>query len=250
VNRALFLGGLSASPGLAPREFALVPLARPPGKTFASWQRAAAAAGVELGASWLLAARTFPAVAGEVSAAFSGVVTGLDAAAVPREIRRLDAAALRSRVLTDFAAVGRRCGRLRRAGRRLVFTNGVFDLFHVGHLRLLRAARRLGDVLVVGINSDESARRVKGRGHPVMPQFARAELVAGAREVDLVVIFPQDDPRELLETVRPHVLVKGAEYTPRQVVGRDLVERWGGRIQLVPHVPGWSSSALLRSRRV
>ena len=251
MTRALLLAGVSAPPpGLAPREFTVLALPRPPGQRFEDWQRMAARRGVDLSASWLLAARGFPAVAEEVSAGFRGCIFGLDAAGLPRESRRLDAAALRSAVMTDFAAVGRRCARLRRAGRRLVFTNGVFDLFHVGHLRLLQAARQLGDFLVVGVNSDESARGLKGRRRPAVSQFARAELLAGVRGVDLCVIFPQADPRELLQAVRPQVLVKGSEYSLREVVGRELVERWGGRVQRIPHVPGWSSTALLRTRRV
>jgi len=250
VSRALLLAGLPLPPGLALREFALVPLDRPPAGSFAAWRRAAAAHDAELSASWLLSARDFPDPAEEVKAGLRGCITGLDARSLARTARRLDMDASRSRVVTDFDTVGRRCARLRRAGRRLVFTNGVFDLFHLGHLRLLRAARRFGDVLVVGINSDDSARRLKGRARPVMAQFARAELVAGVREVTLCVVFPQEDPRKLLEVVRPHVLVKGSEYAPQEVVGRDLVERWGGRVELVAHVPGWSSSTLLRTFRV
>jgi rfaE bifunctional protein nucleotidyltransferase chain/domain len=155
------------------------------------------------------------------------------------------AATLASRVATDFttaAAFGRR---VRAKGRRVVFTNGVFDLFHLGHLRLLEAARALGDALVVGLNTDESAARLKGRARPVTPQFARAAIVAACRPVDLVVIFDEDTPLELLRAVRPDVLVKGGEYRPSQVVGRGLVEGWGGRAVTVPHVEGVSTSGLV-----
>jgi D-beta-D-heptose 7-phosphate kinase/D-beta-D-heptose 1-phosphate adenosyltransferase len=150
-------------------------------------------------------------------------------------------------VVTDFDFVEKRCARLRQAGRKIVFTNGVFDLFHVGHLRLLQSARALGGALVVGINSDDSARSLKGRTRPAVPQFARAEIVAGVRGVDFCAIFGHSDPRELLQAVRPDILVKGSEYSLRGVVGRALVEGWGGRVERVAHVQGWSSTDLIRS---
>jgi D-beta-D-heptose 7-phosphate kinase/D-beta-D-heptose 1-phosphate adenosyltransferase len=161
-------------------------------------------------------------------------------------IRRVQAAAARSRVITDFELVAGRSAALRSAGKRIVFTNGVFDLFHIGHLRMLQAARSQGDALVVGINSDDSARSLKGRTRPVVPQFARAELVAAVRGVDFCVIFEQDDPRALLRVVRPDVLAKGSEYSLSGVVGRRMVEGWGGRVVLVPHVEGWSSTQVIR----
>jgi rfaE bifunctional protein nucleotidyltransferase chain/domain len=155
------------------------------------------------------------------------------------------AATLASRVATDFAAVAAFARRLRARGRRVVFTNGVFDLFHLGHLRLLEAARALGDALVVGVNGDDSAARLKGRARPVTPQFARAAIVAACRPVDLVAIFDEDTPVELLRAVRPDVLVKGGEYRLSQVVGRSLVEGWGGTVATVPHVEGVSTSGLV-----
>jgi rfaE bifunctional protein nucleotidyltransferase chain/domain len=127
-----------------------------------------------------------------------------------------------------------------------VFTNGVFDLFHLGHLRLLQAARELGDALVVGVNSDDSARRLKGRQRPIVPQFARAEIVAGVRGVDLAVIFEEDDPCALFRALRPDILAKGSEYTLSQVVGRRIVEGYGGTVVLVPHVEGYSSTGVAR----
>jgi len=250
VRRAVLLAGwTSAPPGLELREFALLPLPRPPGRSFASWQRMAGRLDVELSASWLLLARGTAEVPQTVRAGFCGYLADLEPVEARRAVLRLDRAALRSRVVTDFAEVRRRCDRLRRSGRRLVFTNGVFDLFHVGHLRLLQAARALGDALIVGLNSDDSARRLKGRTRPSVPQFARAETVAAVRGVDLCVIFMQTDPGELLRAVRPDVLVKGSEYSISEVVGRELVESWGGRVVRVPHVPGWSSTTLMRKAR-
>lgn len=251
MRRAVLLAGWPSTPsGLLLREFALLPVSRlPEGSSFEGWQRMASRLDVELSASWLLVARGARTVSNEVKAGFRGCLEEVDKTNLRRVIRRLDAAASRSRVVTDFQTASRRCERIRRTGRRLVFTNGVFDLFHVGHLRLLHAARALGDALVVGINSDDSARRLKGRTRPAVPQFARAETVAGIRGVDLCVIFPQGDPRELLRAVRPDVLVKGSEYALREVVGRQLVESWGGRVERLPHVSGWSSTTLLRTAR-
>lgn len=250
MTRALLLLGLDAPPGLSLREFSVVPLSRSPGESFQGWRRMARKRDVEFSASWLVTGPGAPRVTAEVRDGFRGCIADLQPGMLAAVARRLDAAALRSRVVTDFSAVERRCERLRRSGRRIVFTNGVFDLFHVGHLRLLQAARALGDVLVVGINSDDSARRLKGRARPAVPQFARAETVAAIREVSFCVIFPQPDPRELLKVVRPQILVKGSEYSLREVVGRELVEGWGGRVQRISHVSGWSSTALLRTRRV
>jgi rfaE bifunctional protein nucleotidyltransferase chain/domain len=250
MNRAVFLVGCSVPPsGLAPKEFAVLPVLRHPGRSFEHWQRMAAGLDVELSASWLVVIRGTGTVPDEVKAGFRGCLEEVEPARVRAAAQRLDREASRSRVVLDFQTASRRCERIRRSGRRLVFTNGVFDLFHVGHLRLLQAARALGDALVVGINSDDSARRLKGRSRPVVPQFARAETVAGIREVDLCVIFAEPDPRELLRAVRPDILVKGSEYSLREVVGRALVESWGGRVERIPHVAGWSSTALLRDAR-
>jgi len=188
-------------------------------------------------------------VPADVRVGFRGCLPGVAETGVGIALRRLDDAASRSRVLTDFGSIEQRCARLRKAGTRVVFTNGVFDLFHVGHLRLLQSARALGGALVVGVNSDDSARRLKGRARPVVSQFARAEIVAGVRGVSFCAVFGQDDPRDLLRAVRPDILVKGSEYSLSEVVGRRLVEGWGGSVQRVPHAPGWSSTALMEAAR-
>jgi rfaE bifunctional protein nucleotidyltransferase chain/domain len=159
------------------------------------------------------------------------------------------AATLAARVLADRGEVAAYVRRLRGKGRRVAFTNGVFDLFHLGHLRLLEAARGLADALIVGVNGDESAARLKGRSRPVVPQFARASVVAASRSVDLVAIFDEDTPVELLRAVRPDVLVKGGEYRRSQVLGRELIERWGGTVITIPHVEGASTTGLVRRIR-
>jgi rfaE bifunctional protein nucleotidyltransferase chain/domain len=139
-----------------------------------------------------------------------------------------------------------------RAGQsgRVVFTNGVFDLLHPGHVELLEAARREGDALVVGVNTDASARRLgKGAGRPVSPQEARARVLAGLAAVDCVVLFDEDTPLDLIRALAPDVLVKGADYTRERIVGADWVEARGGRVVRIPVVPGFSTTALVERLR-
>jgi rfaE bifunctional protein nucleotidyltransferase chain/domain len=138
----------------------------------------------------------------------------------------------------------------RASGQRIVFTNGVFDILHLGHLRQLQAARACGDALIVGLNSDTSVRRLgKGEDRPINPQAARGELLLALRCVDAVAVFDEATPLELLHLVRPDVLVKGADYAGREVVGRELVEGYGGRVELVPLVEGYSTSSLVQRIR-
>ncbi|MBV9125758.1 MAG: D-glycero-beta-D-manno-heptose 1-phosphate adenylyltransferase [Planctomycetes bacterium] len=137
----------------------------------------------------------------------------------------------------------------RQARRTVVFTNGCFDLLHIGHVSLLEEAARRGDVLVVAINSDQSVRRLKGPGRPVLPEENRAALVAALGSVDHVLIFEEDTPHTLLEQIRPHVLVKGGTYTREQVVGREVVEGYGGRVHLARVVEDVSTTRLLEALR-
>ena len=133
----------------------------------------------------------------------------------------------------------------RTEGKRIVLTNGCFDLLHAGHLALLSQAAKQGDVLVLAINSDASVRRLKGSERPLVPQAERAALLAALTFVDAVTIFEEDTPLAVLETVRPHVLVKGGDYQPSEVVGRELVEAAGGRVVIVPLTPERSTSSLV-----
>ncbi len=130
-------------------------------------------------------------------------------------------------------------------GRRVVFTNGCFDLLHLGHIRLLEQARALGDVLVVGLNSDRSVRELKGDGRPLVPARERAEVVAALEAVEAVVIFEEATPRELVAALRPDVLVKGGDWGPEEIVGREEVEAAGGRVERIPLLEGYSTSALI-----
>lgn len=141
--------------------------------------------------------------------------------------------------------------RERRAkGATIVFTNGCFDLLHVGHTRYLQAARQLGDLLVVGVNSDASVRSLgKGEGRPVVPASQRAEVLAGLACVDYVVLFDEPDPGTLIADIQPDVLVKGGDWEPDRIVGREVVERRGGRVLTIPLVPGLSTTDLIRKIR-
>lgn len=134
---------------------------------------------------------------------------------------------------------------LRRAGKRIVFTNGVFDLLHPGHLRYLKAARAEGDVLIVGVNSDRSVRANKGPARPVTPEAERAEIVAALGPVEAVVVFDDETPADIVRALQPDVLVKGADWPADQIVGRDTVEARGGRVVLVPVETGYSTTAIL-----
>lgn len=153
-----------------------------------------------------------------------------------------------TRVLTPEEIV-RLVGRWRADGKIVVFTNGVFDLLHPGHVRYLQQARTLGDALVVGVNGDESVRRNKGAGRPITPQEERAELLAALACVDAVVIFGEDTPAEIVRTVQPDILVKGADWAADQIVGRDTVEARGGRVERIPVEQGHSTTRIVEKIR-
>jgi D-glycero-beta-D-manno-heptose 1-phosphate adenylyltransferase len=149
--------------------------------------------------------------------------------------------------ILSWPALRRHTATWRKRGQRVVFTNGCFDLLHVGHVRYLQAAKRLGDILVVGINSDASVRRLeKGRGRPIVPQADRAEVLAALASVDVVTIFDQETPIELIRLVQPDVLVKGGDWAPDQIVGADVVRARGGRVRSLRFVSGYSTTALVR----
>ena len=155
--------------------------------------------------------------------------------------------------MLDADGLARFVARARGAGRRIVFTNGVFDILHPGHLRYLQAARRHGDVLIVGLNSDASVRRYKGRSRPIVPEQERAEVLEALECVDAVSIFDEDTPADIIRRVQPDVLVKGADWAPDNIVGRDTVEARGGQVILEPVEQGYSTTDIIdrvkRSRR-
>jgi D-glycero-beta-D-manno-heptose 1-phosphate adenylyltransferase len=139
--------------------------------------------------------------------------------------------------------------RLRASHKTIVFTNGVFDLLHPGHLRYLQHARSRGDALIVGVNSDRSVRAIKGPARPITPEEERAEVLAALTSVDAVVVFDEDTPHDLVAALQPDVLVKGADWADGAIVGRDLVEARGGRVVRVPIEPGHSTTAIISKIR-
>ncbi len=147
-------------------------------------------------------------------------------------------------VLTTDAAC-RFVATLQRAGKCVVFTNGVFDLLHPGHVRYLQAARAEGDALVIGVNSDRSVRVNKGPRRPITPEGERAEILAALAVVDAVVIFDDETPGEIIRALQPNVLVKGADWAADRIVGRDTVEARGGRVVRMPVEAGWSTSSII-----
>jgi D-beta-D-heptose 7-phosphate kinase/D-beta-D-heptose 1-phosphate adenosyltransferase len=152
---------------------------------------------------------------------------------------------MKAEALSDWDAARRRREEQRGQGRRVVFTNGCFDLLHTGHIRLLERARAEGDFLILGLNSDRSVGEIKGPGRPLLAAPERAAVLAALEAVDLVVAFDEATPLQLIEALRPDVLVKGADWAPDQVVGREAVERAGGRVVRIDLVPERSTTRLL-----
>ena len=151
--------------------------------------------------------------------------------------------------ILDPQTLRRERERLRREGRRVVFTNGCFDLLHPGHVRFLQQAKALGDVLIVAINSDASVRALKGPDRPIFPERERAEMLAALEAVDYVTIFDDLTPRALIADLLPDVLVKGGDWPPGEIVGRDAVEAAGGRVLSLPYHEGYSTTRVIQRIR-
>jgi D-beta-D-heptose 7-phosphate kinase/D-beta-D-heptose 1-phosphate adenosyltransferase len=135
--------------------------------------------------------------------------------------------------------------RLRQLGKRIVFTNGCFDLLHPGHVRYLAQARALGDALIVAINSDRSVRELKGKGRPILNEQERAEVLSGLESVDFVVVFDEGTPQQLIAAILPDILVKGGDWTVDKIVGREEVEAAGGQVYSLPYVEQQSTSEII-----
>lgn len=147
--------------------------------------------------------------------------------------------------IKNIKAIKSIVARLRGRRKKVVFTNGCFDILHVGHIHYLRKAKKLGDILVVGLNTDRSVRQIKGEKRPIVPQKDRAEVLAALEFVDYIVLFEEPDPFSLIEKVKPTILVKGADWPKDKIVGRDVVEKAGGRVIRIPLVPGASSTGVI-----
>lgn len=189
------------------------------------------------------AARLATAAAGVVvSQVGTAVVDGDTLTRITQGVSAASSSKIKSR-----AAICARVKEGRTRGEKIVFTNGCFDILHTGHLHLLQRARALGDLLVVGVNDDRSIRRLKGPGRPLIRHAERAEVLAALGCVDYVTVFSEPTPLKLIRAIRPDVLVKGADYTVDKVVGREQVERAGGRVELIPLLPGFSTTARARA---
>jgi len=151
--------------------------------------------------------------------------------------------------LMDRRAVEAFAASVRATGRTVVFTNGVFDLLHPGHVRYLREAASLGDVLIVGLNTDASVRRNKGAGRPITPELERAEIVGALECVSAVALFDEDTPARIIQAVQPDILVKGADWAEDAIVGRDVVEARGGRVVRIALAEGYSTTKILERAR-
>jgi D-beta-D-heptose 7-phosphate kinase/D-beta-D-heptose 1-phosphate adenosyltransferase len=197
-----------------------------------------------------LAAQAPLVMAAQIANAAAGVSVGqVGAVAVDADSIRNELTAAPDAKVLAREELATRAASWRMAGKRIVFTNGCYDLLHAGHLSLLHSAARLGDVLVLAINSDASVKRLKGPERPLVTESERAALLAALACVDAVTIFDEDTPLEALKSVKPHVLVKGADYRVEQVVGKDFVESYGGKVALVPLLPAKSTSALVERIR-
>ncbi len=135
--------------------------------------------------------------------------------------------------------------KLKNEGKKIVMTNGCFDLLHIGHVRYLQKAKQQGDILVVGLNTDQSTQSLKGPNRPLIPEAERAEILAALACVDYVVLFDEPTPLRLIEHIRPHVLVKGGDWEPHRIVGAQTVEQSGGKVLSIPLTPGRSTSNLI-----
>jgi D-beta-D-heptose 7-phosphate kinase/D-beta-D-heptose 1-phosphate adenosyltransferase len=152
---------------------------------------------------------------------------------------------MNNKKIKNIKAIKSIVARLKTRRKKVVFTNGCFDILHVGHIRYLRKAKSLGDILVVGLNTDRSVRQIKGEKRPIVPQDQRAEVLAALEFVDYVVLFDEPDPFALIEKVKPTILAKGADWPKDKIVGRDVVEKAGGRVVRIPLVSGASSTAVI-----
>ncbi len=150
-----------------------------------------------------------------------------------------------SRKIKSIAQMKKIAGALKKQGKRIVFTNGCFDILHVGHVRYLTRARNLGDILVVGLNTDRSVRTIKGEKRPIVSEKERAEVLSALEVVDYVVLFDEPDPLDLITALKPTILVKGADWSKDRIVGREVVEGSGGRVVRIPLVPGSSSTGVI-----
>ena len=155
---------------------------------------------------------------------------------------------IKSKIILSWALLQKKIKTFQREGYKIAFTNGCFDILHFGHVSYLEKAKRGKRILVVGLNSDLSVRRIKGNGRPINSQQARAFVLAALVPVDFVTIFKEDTPLNLIKTLRPDILIKGADWKGKEVVGADCVQSYGGKVQLIKYVPDFSTTSIISRR--
>lgn len=148
--------------------------------------------------------------------------------------------------ILDREALLKKLNALRKKGKKIAFTNGCFDILHVGHVRYLREAKKTADVLVLALNSDSSVRSIKGNKRPLMTEKERAEILAALEFIDFVTIFPESTPLELINFLKPDVLIKGGDWPEEKVVGREDIKKWGGKVVIIPEVEGKSTTNIVK----
>jgi len=149
-------------------------------------------------------------------------------------------------MIVDFNEIEKICNSLREQNKKIVFTNGCFDILHRGHIEYLTKAKEFGDVLIVGLNSDTSVQRLKGKDRPINSESDRARILDALKPVDYVVIFEEDTPLRLIQTVKPDVLVKGGDYKVEEIVGSEYVISYGGKVEIIPFVEGKSTTKIIQ----
>lgn len=146
----------------------------------------------------------------------------------------------------NFTQIAEIVNELKRKGKKVVFTNGCFDILHSGHIKLLKKAKELGDVLILGINKDKSIKKLKGKGRPIMNEKQRIEIISAIEFVDYVVPFGQPTPEKLIKRIKPDIIVKGGDYKKKEVIGKDIVEKYGGKVYIFPLVKNISTTKIIK----
>lgn len=146
----------------------------------------------------------------------------------------------------NFTQIAEIVNELKRKGKKIVFTNGCFDILHSGHIKLLKKAKELGDVLILGINKDKSIKKLKGKGRPIMNEKQRIEIISAIEFVDYVVPFGQPTPEKLIKRIKPDIIVKGGDYKKNEVIGKDIVEKYGGKVYIFPLVKNISTTKIIK----
>ena len=152
-------------------------------------------------------------------------------------------------IIEDWDKLTNELNELKSQGKRIIFTNGCFDILHLGHVSYLKQAKELGDILVLALNTDDSVKKLKGDSRPINNQQDRALVINELKSIDYVTFFSEDTPYNIIKTLKPNIIAKGGDYSPEQVVGKDIVERYGGKVEIIPFVEGKSTTNIVNRMR-